>query len=357
MRSDGVSQTLVTGIGQFATAATAALAIILISRTMGPELFGEFSAGFSLALIASRLNDAGITIATQKFASKSQVKSQVKSYILYGYKLKFILTLLLASVFLIISPFLTKKLGFSHPLIVPISLIMGLSLTYFDQLTAGLLATHMFFKAALANILQATIKLIGAMLFSFIFPISLLPILTLFVSAPIIPLLLKPFFEPKWFATNQGNVLTLKNKKAFKNLAKHTALLVFVMGVVDSIGILFVKMFVDSYQTGLLGGISRIALLFTLIGVSLGQVLNNRVSRYSKRSDLNSYIKKSFLLALASIFTFVLSIPFLPLIVSLSIGNEYLQAMQPLIVLLASVFIYIMSVPFTALFYSFDKNS
>lgn len=357
IHSKGVAQTAVTAVGNFGSAFISAVAIILISRNLGPSLFGEFSAGFSLALIASRLNDAGITIATQKFASRSENKTQVKSFIWHGYRLKAILTVVLVALSLALSPLLTSILQFSNPFVVPISLVLGLVLTYFDQLVAGLLATHMFMKAALANFLQSAVKLVGSILLLYVYPTSLLPILIIYILAPGTPFLLKSFFEPKWFKKIPIVSLTETDTALFFNLAKHTALLVFVIGIIDSIGILFVKTFLDSYQTGLLGGISRIALLFTLIGVSLSQVLNNRVSRYTSKKDIDTYIKKSLLLVGASLVSFLVVIPFLPLLVQYSIGDAYLVALNPLIILLASVFIYILSVPFGALFYSFEKNS
>lgn len=355
--SEGILQTVVTGIGQFISAALSAVAIIIISRAMGPSLFGEFSAGFSLALISSRLNDAGITIATQKFASRSQNKSQVKSYLLFGYKLKSTISFVLIILFLLLSPLLSSLLQFSNPFVVPISLVLGVVLTYFEQLVSGLLATHMFIKAAMANFLQSSFKLLGSLLILFIFPGSLLPILTMYIIAPGIPFLFKSFFEPKWFKKIESIPLKRTDQNNFKDLAKHTALLVIVTGIIDSIGILFSKAFLDSYQTGLLGGISRIALLFMLIGVSLSQVLNNRVSRYTKKTDLDSFLKKTFLLCGASSLAFIAIIPFLPLLIHFSIGDEYLVALNPLIILLSSVFIYIISVPFNALFYSFETNS
>lgn len=356
LSSKGVAQTAITGLGNYSSAFLSAVAIILISRSLEPTLFGEFSGAFSLAMILAKINDAGLTIASQKFASRSQNKVEVKSFIYLGYKYKLYISAGLLLLFLPLSPILTSIFKFSNPFIVPISVTLGLLLVYYDQLVASLLATHSFLRASLVNLSQAGFKLISAATLTLLLHKSLLPIIVTFIAAPGIPVIFTKLFEPKWFQKVNVKPLRKSSKQGFINLAKHSALLVFILGVIDSIGVLFVKSFLDSYEAGLLGGIGRIALLFTLIGVSLSQVLNNRVSRYTIKSDINAFIKKSLLLSVGMILLYFVTIPFLPFIINITIGPDYLVARPALIVLLASVFMYIISVPFSALFFSFNNN-
>jgi len=355
--SEGINQTVITGFSNYTSAILAAFAIIFISRNLGPTIFGEFSAAFSLATVLAKLNDAGITIATQKFASKSTNKREVKSIVLYGYRLKMLLSSILMVLVLPLSGYLTHIFSFSHPAIVPISISLGLFLVYNDQLIASLLATHSFLKAAYANILQAGLKLIAAIVITFKLDNALLPLLISYLLAPGIPVIFKSLFEPAWFKKTKPIKISSKNKQKFLSLAKHSALLVFVLGILDSVGVLFVKAYLSSYEAGLLGGISRVAMLFIMIGVSISQVLNNRVSRYTDKHNLKIYLNKILYLSGASIMLFLLTLPLLPLIIRYTIGTEYLVALVPMILLLASVFVYILSVPFAALFYSFEKNS
>lgn len=170
-------------------------------------------------------------------------------------------------------------------------------------------------------------------------------------------MLLKHFFEPEWFRKITKIHISKKNKEKFLHLSKHSAILVFSGGVIDYIGVLFVKNFTTSYEAGLLGGVSRVALLFSLIGVSLSQVLYNRVSRYKLKTDLDSFLKKAYLLSAGMVIVYFCTLPLLSFITKITIGTDYLVALYPLRVLLASVFIYVISIPFSALFYSFDKDS
>lgn len=354
--SNGIKQTLITGVGNYISAFVSALAIIIISRNLGPSLFGEFSVAFSLATIIAKLNDGGITTATQKYASRSQIKSAVISIVQYGYKLKYILSIVLIILFLPFSGLISDVLQIHNSLIIPTSIVLGTLLVYYDQLVSSLLATHSFVKASLVNLTQASFKLATAAILSFLYPQALFLLIASFLLAPGIPFFIKQFFEPKWFRTTKVDQISDENKMNLLSLAKHSALLVFVMGIIDSIGVLFIKGYLDSYQAGIFGGISRISLLFTLIGVSLSQVLNNRVSRYIDKNDVDAYIKKALLLGFLSFFSFLITLPFIKLIIILTIGSEYLEGSRALVILLGSVFTYIASVPFTALFYSFERN-
>lgn len=357
LSSKGIKQTVITTFGTYFAALLSALSIILISRNLGPTIFGEFSAAFSLSIVIAKLNDAGITIATQKFASQSANKKETKSFIYLGYKLKIILSLIIVGCSLLFTSQLTQLFKFSHPLIVPISLILGISVTYYDHLTVTLLATHSFIKASLVNISQAGFKLLSAVSITFFYPNKLIPLLALFLFAPGFPLLFKNYFEPHWFKKIQTLEINKIKKEKFIHLSKHSAILVFASGVIDYIGVLFVKNYMTSYEAGLLGGISRIALLFSLIGISLSQVLYNRVSRYTKQSDLDAFITKVYILTLGIGCIYLAILPMLSVITKVTIGTEYLVALEPLRVLVASVFIYIVTIPFAALFYSFDKDS
>lgn len=354
----GINQTIITAFGNYLSAFISAVAIIIISRKLGPTLFGEFSGAFSITMVVSRLNDLGITIATQKYASQSSNKNEVKSIIVYGYKLKLLASVVLLTILLPFSSYLTKLFNFSSVYLVPISLLIGISLTYYDQLVAALLSMHSFVKAAMVNLTQASFKLVGTSIILLSNNSKLVPAVFIFAFAPAVPVLFKRFFEPSWYKSIHSNKLLntdLKNK--INSLAMHSALLVFSVGVMDYIGVLFVKSYVDSYQAGLLGGISRIALLFSLIAVSLSQVLNSRVARYKLKSDLTKFINKAWLIVTGVFVLYFLVIPLLPIIIKFTIGPEYIEAQIPLAISLCSIFFYIASVPFNSLFYSFEKNS
>jgi O-antigen/teichoic acid export membrane protein len=124
--------------------------------------------------------------------------------------------------------------------------------------------------------------------------------------------------------------------------------------VIENIDVLFVQRFLSDYETGLFAGAWRIAMLILLIGYSLGTVLNPRVSRYKSYADKRAYVQKALLLMGALVIAFLVSVPILPWIVSLTIGPQYLPSVPVLVPLIAAAFLSVATVPLAALFYQFQ---
>ncbi len=355
-KSEGVKQTTITFIGNIGSAGISALALILISRILGPKLFGEFSAGFAIIMILNKINDAGIAVAMQKYVGGSSNHTDAGEYLSISLRFKLTITILILLITLPFSNYLTNLFNFSSPYIVPISILLGTSIVYYEFLQSALQSLHLFSSAVIINATQASIKLIAAISIFTFHSKELLPIYTLFIAAPMVPLVLAKKLIPKSVTISLKN-LSVKKTKQMVSIAKHSALLIIAAAVIDYIGILFVQRYLTSFETGLLGGVSRISLMFTLIGVSLAQVLNPRVARYKNKEDISTFIRKAFIIAGASILGFFVVIPFAKLSILLTIGNQYIQGYPVLIVLLASVFVYVASVPFSALFFSFKEPS
>lgn len=355
LTSKGTQQSLLTIVGNIVSACFAAVSIILISRKMGPELFGEFSAGFALVLILNKVNDIGISLATQKLIGETSDKKQIITLTNSILKIKILISLMLILLLLPFSQTISTLFNFTNTLTVPISIVVGMSVVYYEYLISILQSIHSFLNAVLVNFSQSFLKFLLSVLFVLGFISNPTQLLTLYIFVPIIPFLLYKLFIPKWLILNPL-LATKKAQKTIISFAQFTALTVLSLTVMENIGVLFVKAYLTDFETGILGGISRIALLFGLIGVSLTQVLYPRVSRYKIKNDIDTYIKKAFVVLFGSILTFILLVPFNKLLIQIILGSEYVSGHYSLIILLASVFISIATVPFSALFFSFNRN-
>ncbi|MEX0895725.1 MAG: oligosaccharide flippase family protein [Patescibacteria group bacterium] len=350
----GFHQTAIAFVGNFGSAGFSAIALILISRMLGPELFGEFSAAFAIAVILSKINDAGLSVALQKFVGGAKTHAEANQYMSEALRLRLIIS---ASILLVILPFtttLTRILQFDHPYLVLISIVIGLSIAYYDVLLIFLQATLSFTSAAVANLSQAVLKVLMAVGAYFIFPKALGVIYSLYIGAVLLPVLFSKSLLPSWVHLNIWKK-DVKKQKDILSLAKHSAILIVASVVIDNIGVLFVKGYLTSFEAGLLGGASRISLLFILIGASLAQVLYPRIAKYRLKSDLDKYLKKAVIILLLAVVAFFSTIAFSDLAIYYTIGPEYLAGSSVLVVLLASAYIYMATVPFSALFFSFKE--
>ena len=356
LATKGTIQSLLTIFGNIISSTFAALSIILISRKMGPELFGEFSAGFSLVLILNKVNDIGISLATHKLIGGTTKKERITTLANSVLKIKLLISFVLVIILLPFSGFLTEAMNFSNPYTVPVSILVGMSIVYYEYLISLLQSVHSFLNAVVANFSQSFLKFALAALFFVRVITNTTQILALYLAVPIIPFIFYKLFIPKWLHLSPF-LATKESQKRILDIAKFTAISVLSVTVMENIGVLFVKTYLNDFDTGILGGISRIALLFSLIGVSLTQVLNPRVSRYKLKSDIDTYLKKALIVLSGSLLSFMVLLPFNKLLIEVILGGDYISGSIPLTILLASVFISISTVPFTALFFSFNRNN
>ncbi len=354
-RSQGIKQTTITLVGNVAAAGIAAIALILFSKMLGPSLFGEFSVGMSIITILSMFNNGGLNTAILKLIGSTSSKNSKNLYFSVALRNRLLFSLVILIATILLTPLLMEWLKLTNPSIIVLSLIFGFSTTYFEHLIVMLHSTYRFTEAVYANIIQAFVKLMGSLLLLSTHSKDVVAAFALYSVAPYFSL---PFYKqllPSWVRLSISDT-TKQAQTEVLNITKHAALAVISTGILDSVGVLFVQSYMSSFETGLYGGAQRIALLFTLIAASLGDVLFARVSQYKLRSDLNSYMKKAILLALLSVVGFLVILPFTRLLLLGTIGSEYLLGLPILNVLLASVFFHIATIPFIALFYSYDSN-
>lgn len=354
-KKSGFTQSFISIIGNFLATGLSAIALILISRILGPEKFGIFSVGFSIVLILTRINEIGLNTAIIKFASSAKnKKSQNKIYSI-TLKYKLIISGLIFLIGFFGADFIAKQLNFSQSIIIKLSFTIGLITVYYEQLLYMLQSVHFFTNSVIINAIQAATKLIGAIILFSIGINKVWPIFLAYIISPITPVVLSKKLLPKWVKIDLS-IQDRELKQRLFSLAKHSSVALISAGIIENIDVLFLQKYLTSYETGLYGGVSRIAMMFALVAYSLGNVLNARVAKYKDKSHLNKYIKKSFLIIMLSFFGFLAFIPFAKLLILLTIGSEYLSGVPILIILTAASFLAIAAIPFIALFYSFDAN-
>jgi len=354
-KSEGLKQSSLTVIGNTLAMGFSAMAIMIFSRNLGPSKFGEFSVGFSIALILNRFNDLGLSFALQKFAPRITDKKQLNKLFSFTTKIKLLGFFAIVILGLILFRPISNLLNFSEPLIILFAFIFSGATTAYEQLQAGLQSLHRFFNSVVANTIQAGAKFIGAIVIFFLGSNSSLIILSYYLLTPAIPLILLKKMMPDWFLLKLNDNFS-KERQLLKTMAKHSSVANISAGLIENIDILFVQGYLSSYETGLLGGVSRIALLFSLVAYSLGTVLNPRVARYQEKKHIQKFILKALIIAGLSILGFLASLPFSKWLIFFSIGPAYLNGISILNILLAASFLTIAVMPFIALFFSFEAN-
>lgn len=354
-KKSGVIQSLVSIVGNFAATGLSAIAIILISRLLGPEKFGLFTVGFSIVLILTRINEVGLNTAITKFASSADNKEKQNKIFSITLKYKLVVSLFIAIIGFLFSGNIAKQLNFPEPIIIHLAFSVGLVTVYYEQLLYSLQSLHLFNNSVVINAMQAGTKLIGAGALFIAGINQAWAVFLAYIISPATPLLFSKKLMPKWAKINLRESDKKVKNRIFK-LARHSSVALISAGIIENIDVLFLQKHLTTYETGLYGGVSRIAMMFSLVAYSLSNVLNARVAKYKTVDHLKKYIGKSTLLVVATVLGFLLFVPLAKWLILITIGGEYLAGSSILIILTASSFLAVAAIPFMALFYSFDAD-
>jgi stage V sporulation protein B len=347
----GVEQTAVTVGGNLVATGISSVALIIISRYLGPTAFGEFSVGFALVMILIKLNDLGLNTAIFAHVNYQSPANKNNQVIASITATKLILSVILLIVG--VGGYLAfgHLLKLAHPEIILVGVLFSIVTMLFEHLIAVLQSLHLFSQAVAIYLTQSLAKLAiaGALLVQL--PLSMLTTFTLYSLAPVASFVVAALVWPKkitlvpWL----GKVELAKQTLA---TAKHTAVNTISQSLVDNLSIFFVQAYLSSFETGLLGGVSKIVLLFSLISYFLGQVLFPRVAHYQTVADRSRYLKKALGLTGLILLSTVVVIPLAPLSIILTIGASFMPGLPILQLLLASAILQIAAVPCAALFFA-----
>lgn len=351
----GVYQSILTIFGNIVATGFAALALILISRLVGPSEFGIFSVGFALVVILTKLIDAGLNSAVVKYVGGAKSLEEKNAMYTVATKLKLLLTIIIVITGTIASPVVASLINFPHIDIIRVSFILASCTVLYEHFLALLQSLHLFGKAILLNLLQSLTKLIVVLVFYLLSIKSGSWLFALYISAPFTSLLVAHKVIPKNIIPKLFKSYP-QAEKSILQMVKHTSIAIIAAGIIENIDVLFIQRYLNTYETGLFGGVSRIAMLFAVIAYSIGNVLYPRVAKYKSQEHLQAFLKKAFMIVVASALGFLMTIPFAKWLIILTIGQAYVTATPVLLILLAASFLTIAVIPFIALFYSFNAN-
>lgn len=353
LQSQGFQQSVITFGGTLLATGISAITIILISRFLGPVEFGVFSLVFAIFSLFIKFGDAGFLYALQKFAPVAFATSKARGLQVLrhitGMRWQLLVLWIPALLF---SPIITWMFNLPHWWIYPASVIFSLIAIWFEHCMTLLQTLHKFVPAMVMFVSQSALKLlvVGLLLFSGIQSSGTITLvyylLPLLVLLPVI-FLLKNYLKPTFkFEPELAYRIT--------HFVKHNSVQVIAIAIADNLDVLIVQFFLGIYATGIYGGISRVAFLFSVLAISLGNVLNIRASRYQLASDRQAYIKKSWGVVGLSAVGCVAVMAIAPWLLQYTIGAEYLVALPEFRILTLSSFLLFMTIPFSSLFYSIE---
>jgi O-antigen/teichoic acid export membrane protein len=356
LKPSGLLSVIVLGSGNVVGMVISAIALILFSRFMGPAEFGLFSASFAAMQIIVRVADFGTNMAAERSIARvhgddQDLADRLMRVALY-FKLASFLVVVLVCWFL--APWISgPALHINDVSLIRLAIVLSIGTIFFEYSTLVFQSTHRFALAARIMIAQAIGKLVFGLLFIWQGILHAKEALIIFGLMPGIGAILG------WSKTTV-TTFTLPSTwqhdlKKILHVAKWTAVAALATTLAENIDTLMIQSFMTSFDTGIWAGVGRIATFASVLGLSVGAVLNVRVARYVGQSDLLAYLKKTWKIALAIFVGLLLAIPLASFAIKLTIGSAYLPGTLPLQILIVSTAIAGATVPFIALFYLFDR--
>lgn len=356
IKSKGLLSIAVLGSGNILGTIISAIALILFSRYMGPTEFGLFSAAFAAMMIVVRLSDLGTNMAAERTIARvagrdDDLTDRLMRVTLWFKSTCFVLAMVIAWT---LTPWIAHSfLKIEEIGLIRLAFALAFGTVFFEYSTVVFQSTHRFAMVARITIAQAIGKLGFGLLFIWQGILQAREGLLIYGLLPGIGALLgwkrNPLTSwrlPKTWKKDLGLIL---------RVAKWTAIAAIAATLADNIDTLLVQSFMTSYDTGIWSGAVRIATFASVLGWSVGAVLNVRVAKYSDKEHLTAYLSKAWKIALAILAILILSIPFAGLAINLTIGQDYITGTLPLQILLLATALGGATSPYVALFYLFDK--
>ena len=356
VKPTGLLSIMILGSGNVMGTIVSAIALILFSRFMGPTEFGLFSASFAAMQIIVRLSDMGTNMAAERAIARAHGTDDALAdrlmRVAFWFKVaSFGICIVVAW---LLAPWISVSLlHIDNVGLIKLSFALALGTIFFEYSTIVFQSTHRFAMVARITIAQALGKLLFGLIMiwqgmlhatSGLLIYGILPGLGAFFGWR--HNTLSTFALPKTWKKDLSIILSV---------AKWTAIAAIAATLADNIDTLLVQSFMHSYDTGIWSGAVRIATFASVLGWSVGAVLNVRVAKYHDAEHLNLYLKKAWKVALAIFVILLLSLPFAGLAIRLTIGTAYLSGTLPLQILIIAAGLAGASAPYVALFYLFDR--
>lgn len=352
VRSQTLKDTIISSIGLFATAAIGFVYTTLLARTLGPSLFGIYSAVTALGAIAYSTGDLGLCSAVINLLPKKV--SQAEVIISTAFLSQIILSIGIFLIFSLFSVFNNILIPNSLPEHLILIGILSINYLLLNLAQAIFTAKRQFWAITLSQILDAVIKISIVFVLLKISNLSISTAITANIFSSLLALLIS-FRKELLGGRMKFSQPILKDLSLF---ARWIAISRFFSVLISKIDVVLLNLLASSYYAGIYASASRVTIFFALVVSSLNTVVNSRYASFTTHSQVISYSKKLFLLVLAIIAGMVLCVFLAPQIITIAFGEKYLPSIpvfQWLVISMIPFMFFLITTP-TILYYFNDPK-
>lgn len=296
LKSNVAKNSLIVFLGNALGSAFRLVAIVIITRMLGPSQFGLFSIALAIMIVVPEFSDFGVNIGLVRFASLYLQKDKLKAYLLFkvSLKLKLIAGILVLLTGLLLSELLAVRVFNKVGLITPLKLafIGAFGTLLVNYILVMFQAQELFNKYSFTNIIDNFGKFSLIALLLLFQKLNLFSAFSSFVTIPFIVFLIGFFFFiPKDFLWVKGN-----EKECFRELFRFSKWILIsslTLMFIRRLDILMLSYFKDEQVVGFYSAGFTLAWSFEILIRSFVTVLLPKVSKLTTNTQLIQYTKKS----------------------------------------------------------------
>jgi len=343
--------------GNLISALLGFIALTLISRSLGPEGFGNFSILTAIIVILAGITDFGIGSAFVNKYSSTKDPSTKKSLVSLIIKAELLIGVLIIALGFLITPIISDWLSIKDPsaeFLVRISFI-GAAFTSTNAIVFMILqARKRFLTYSLINIFLSSFKLLAVVVLLLVGILGLYNSIIVYSLAPIFGLVLgltlvRPIFIK--FKDSRESALAVE----MFHFSKWVMLSFLATAISGRLELFIIQFFKGSHDVGIYSAAFQFALGFSLLFAAISTVFLPRLSEIKGKENFIKSAKKVFqassVLAVASLPLFFLS----GTLMNFFFGDKYIESASIFNVLLIGYVLALYTAPISVYFYAWRK--
>lgn len=345
-------------ISNAVTSMLSIFAIIIVSRTLGPEKFGVVTIFNSIWLTIATLTDFGLGTSAVKFIAShlGSDKHKAAVYMRVIFQLELLIGLLIGVFGFLFSYQISELLGGQHLITaVRLGLLAGMFVSASAFLGPFLMAFEKFKKLAIVNIIGATYRIVGIVLLLSLVVINVNNVMLLYTTVPFLLFVIALFVTPKDYTQPMAY---MEQKAAFGEIFHFTKWIFLSTIAAVAFGrldVFIIARLKGTTEVGLYGAAIQLSNFFPLIIGAIGGAILPWVSKLKTKSELVKYIKKSttgvFFISLLLLPVFFISEPLIELV----FGNKFSGSIGAFKLIFPGYMLNLLTSAMALVFYATDK--
>lgn len=332
----------------------------ILTRSLGPEMYGVYSIAISVLMLAGDLSDLGINSALIRYGAEySYQKDDERLRTLFSISIRS--RILLGTVIFIVGITLAHYLAnsvYQNNLLYPFLMVAfgGVFIILLNSTMSSVLtATQQFKRLFIINLCYGICNVVGIVILVFSGSLNAMSAFIVSIIAPLIASIAAIRMLPNKFIN-----LALKNKEISRKIF-HFGKWMFVWSlafiVYNQINIVMLSNLGNATMVGYYNTAFRIAALTQILTGAYSTVLNPKLSTLiNNRPEMIKEFRHAFIYCGLLICALVIGIFVAPAIITILAGAKYISSIPVMQVLLGWMILATTNLPFSSFIYAQGKT-